>query len=349
VAALVAATVVATPAATGVAVGGKIGSLSGPRGLDIGPGGVMVVAKANGAFGTVARSGADRGMFTKLGRVPKGFLAPALDMNSKREVYVLTVGGPRDAAGAGTLYKWTKADGRKRIASIQDYQRTDKDPYDLEKKPRESNPYGVAALEGGGALVADAAGNDLLKVADDGTVTTLAMVKPRVVRVPRGLGEDAPPAGSRIPSESVITSVTVGPDGYYYIGELRGFPATRGTSQVWRVAPDADHAVCDPERPQRGKCTRHTGGLTSVVGLEFGAGGALYALELAKRSWLKAELSEDPAAAVGALVRISRDKSVRRQLGGSKLAFPGDVALDRRGRVFVTTPIFGPGTVRRVR
>ena len=67
--------------------------------------------------------------------------------------------------------------------------------------------------------------------------------------------------------------MTVGPDGYWYVGELRGFPATPGTSQIWRIKPGTIDAVCDPEKPWRGRCTRYADGLTSIV--DLGAGTKL--------------------------------------------------------------------------
>ncbi len=351
----------ATPAATGAGdaqaagdaptapVARTVATIDGPRGLDVGPAGTLLVSRANGSFGFVPRSGEHRGEFTKLGRVPAGFLAPALDMNRHGEIFVVTNGGEPGGElppGAATLYKWTKEDGRTKVASIAAYQATDPDPFDLENLPEDSNPYGVAALANGGALVADAAGNDLLKVAPDGTITTVAMVKPRKVRVPNGLGEDAPPAGTRMPSEAVITSVTVGADGYYYIGELRGFPATRGTSQIWRVNPKAEGAVCNPRRPDVGQCTRVADGFTSVVALQSGPKGQIVVTELAKKGWLKAEMG---APAPGAVIVLSRDRQVRRELAPGEIMMPGDVAVDRRGRIFVTAPIFGPGKILRVR
>jgi hypothetical protein len=76
----------------------------------------------------------------------------------------------------------------------------------------------------------------------------VARLKPRVVSVPEELpdefqGEPLPPAGTPVPSEAVATSVTVGADGSYYVSELRGFPATPGTSQVWRIAPGSVNAI----------------------------------------------------------------------------------------------------------
>lgn len=320
----------------------------GPRGLDVAPGGALVVSRTNGSYGRILRGGGQSGTFQRLGRVPRGFLAPALDVNANGDVLVLTVGGPRAAEGAGTLYRWTADGGQQELADIQAYQRRDPDPDDLENRPRETNPYGVAALDDGGALVADAAGNDLLHVHPDGTIETVARFKPRVVRVPRGLGENAPPAGTPMPSESVPTSVTVGADGFYYVGELRGFPATPRTSQIWRIRPGVTNATCDPETPHRGPCKRYVRNMTSVVGLQAGEGGSMYVVELAKKGWLKAE-SGDPAAAIGRVVRIGHDRGVRTELGRNRLVLPGDVAVGGGGAVMVTTPIFGPGRVVRIR
>ena len=67
----------------------------------------------------------------------------------------------------------------------------------------------MAALGDGTVLVADAAGNDLLRVWPNGKIKTVARLKPRVVKTP---------ARSRsvalVPAEAVATSVTVGSDGY---------------------------------------------------------------------------------------------------------------------------------------
>lgn len=348
-----------TPAATGAATRAAgdqpagpttrtVAGVSGARGLDVGPAGTLLVSRANGSFGLVQRSGAGAGMFTRLGRVPASFLAPAVDMNARGQVLVLTLGGPPEARGAATLYRWTAAHGRTKLADIGAYQQTDPDPFDLEDHPTDSNPYGVAALRGGGALVADAGGNDLLKVSPRGRITTMARVMPRTVRVPGGLGEEAPPKGSRMPSEAVITSVTIGADGYYYIGELRGFPATRGTSQIWRVHPEAEGAVCNPRRPDVGMCRRVVGDMTSIVALQSAPGGGLVVAELSRKGWLKAE-SGAPADGIGRVVWVGHDRNVRQELARGEVVLPGDVAVDRRGRVFVTTPIFGPGKILRVR
>jgi len=331
--------------------------LNGPRGVAVGPGGRVVYAEADGSFSQVITKGRHAGSVEQLGTVPQQFLAPAVDVGRRGKVFVLTVGG-EPGTGAATLYRWTRAKGVQTVADIAAYQQTDPDPYDLEEVPGESNPYGVAALRDGSALVSDAANNDLLRVFPNGHIVTVARLKPRVVEVPEELpdeveGEPLPPAGTPLPSEAVATSVTVGADGYYYVGELRGFPATPGTSQVWRIAPGSVNAVCDPEAPRKGACRRYADGFTSIVDLGAGPDGSIYVVELVKRSWLQWELGlVDPP--VGGLFRIRKRGRSPQELVPDQLVLPGGVDVGKNGAVYVTAPIFGPpegspGVLARVR
>jgi streptogramin lyase len=334
--------------------------LNGPRGVAVGPGGRVVYAEADGSFSQVITKGRHAGSVEQLGTVPAQFLAPALDVGRRGQVFLLTVGGEPDT-GAATLYRWTRAKGVQTVADIAAYQESDPDPYDLDQPPfpEESNPYGVAALPDGGALVADAANNDLLRVFPNGRIITVARLKPRVVEVPEELpdtdpeGNPLPPAGTRLPSEAVATSVTVGADGYYYVGELRGFPATPGTSQIWRIRPGSVNAVCDPEAAHKGACRRYADGFTSIVDLGAGRDGSLYVLELVKRSWLQWELGlVDPP--LGGLFRLAPGGRWRKELARDKLVLPGGVDVGKHRDVYVTAPIFGPpegspGVLYRVR
>ncbi|HET6625661.1 MAG TPA: ScyD/ScyE family protein [Nocardioidaceae bacterium] len=348
VSAAVAGAMVATaPAANAMSSGEAFTGLDGPRGLAIGNGGKMVVAQADGTISKVIRNGPRRGKTVKIGKLGNTGLAPAVDIDRHGNVYALTTTGPRRSAAKLYVFKPGKA--RHMVADIGRYQKRHPDPFDLENNPGESNPYGVAALDSGGALVADAAGNDLLRVRPNGRIYTVAKVKPRVVKSP-DLGEEGPPPGTRMPAEAVITSVTVGRDGAFYIGELRGFPGTVGTSQVWRIRPGARNAVCDPTHPRKGACKRFADGLTSVVDLGAGPANSIYALELSKKSWLAMESPEPvPGAEIGALIRLSRDRMVRHEIAKGRLVIPGGVEVNRRGSVFVTTPMFGPGRILRVR
>lgn len=158
----------------------------------------------------------------------------------------------------------------------------------------ESNPFDVQALSGDVALVADAAGNDLLRVYDNGHVELLAVFPNELVSTADlkdlvGCPNDSPLCGlpEQIPAQAVPTSIAVGPDGYYYIGELKGFPAPLGVSNIWRVSPDASGAMCGSSDD----CVKvFDGGFTSIIDMAFDADGNLHVAEIDELSWFAVEM-----------------------------------------------------------
>ncbi len=55
-----------------------------------------------------------------------------------------------------------------------------------------------------------------------------------------------------IDAEAVPTTVTFGPGGDIYVGQLKGFPFRPGTSNVWRIDADAADAWCSVNDPELG-------------------------------------------------------------------------------------------------
>lgn len=322
-----------------------IGGFDGARGLDIGASGKTVLASADGKVHRVYRAGRQAGTSRVIARVPASFVAPSVAVAGDNAVWILTVGAESPTAGHGTLF--LKRPGEKKIV-VRNMQRWIKnhrrgsDPYDLQDHKKESNPYGVAAMPDGSALVADAANNAVFRVTRAGRVQVVARVKPRTVKMPDYGDPEMPPPGTPMPSEAVTTSVAVGPDGSVYIGELRGFPGNVGKSQLWRVRAGATDAVCKPERPQRGACTRVADGLTSIVSVETGRAGSVYVAELSKLGWMMLESGEE-GAEIGSVIRIGHDRDVRSELAEGEVILPGAVAVGPRGNVYVSGPIFGPG------
>ena len=125
--------------------------------------------------------------------------------------------------------------------------------------------------------------------------------------------------------------MTLGPDGYAYVGELKGFPFTPGTSRVWRVSLAAHDVTCDPTATS-GPCTpvprrddvdhrsrlragrqplRRVDGQERVVRLRRGGGDT-----------------------TGALYRVRH--GVVTELAAGALTLPGGVAVGCDGTVFVT-------------
>ena len=95
----------------------------------------------------------------------------------------------------------------------------------------DSNPYGVLA-RAGRQVVADAGANALVEIRSNGERAALATFPNRMVLAPPFLGL---PPGAQISMDTVPTSVVLGPDGAYYVGQLTGFPFPVGGANVYRV------------------------------------------------------------------------------------------------------------------
>jgi hypothetical protein len=335
--------------------------LDNPRGIAVGRDGRIFVAAAGkggsgiGGYGTsgkiiVIRDNHDR---TYRGRLPS-IISPEGEASGPvnvavrdGRVYALIGGGPKDLNKKfGTLVRVSREHVRI-VADIAGYQATDPDPTDLDQPPNpfDSNPYGIAPLKHGRTLVADAGGNDLLLVTSNGKVVTVARFPNQVIStdfLPPLFGV---PPGLEFPAEAVPTSVAVGPDGYWYVGELKGFPFTPGTSRIWRVAPWARDVTCDATAPTR-KCSLFMDGFTSVVGLAWGKHRTLYVVEMVKTGVANFFGGVD---SVGALWKVKG--GVKTELVPGQLTLPGGVAVSRSGKIYVTNQSVsvGGGEVLRIR
>ena len=150
----------------------------------------------------------------------------------------------------------------------------------------------------------------------------MARFKREAVPWPDGL-DFGPPPGTPFLAEAVPTAVAVGPDGNWYVSELKGFPFHPGSSRIWRIKRGAEDATCDPEQPNRACRTVETG-FTSVIDLAFGDDGELYVLEIAKAGLLAVE--EFGAPPIGGLWRVEDGK--KKELAPDELMAPGGVAVD---------------------
>ena len=90
-------------------------------------------------------------------------------------------------------------------------------------------------------------------------------------------------------SGSLPTSVAVGPDGAYYVGELTGAPFATGAARVYRVVRGQDPEV-------------YLEGFTTIIDLAFGPDGSLYVLQHSSAGG-----PPPPFAAPGSLVRVAPD------------------------------------------
>jgi hypothetical protein len=330
-----------------------LSDLSSPKGLSINDAGELVIAQ--GAFGppgpvlVLPVRGPNRGVPT-----------PITDPFSLTDIAISPIDGTGWAiAGDAHLYHQLGDGTIVDVLDIPGYQAGDPDPVDHDDPPNptESNPYGLAVDRHGNALVADAAGNDLLRVAPDGTTVTVARFDLEAVATDH-LPPDFPlPPGVTLPpefdAEAVPTTVTIGPDGAIYVGELKGFPFRPGTSRVWRIKPHAEGAWCSADEPDpTGSCSTYSSGYTAIHDIAFNKHSRrMYVYELAADGVLAFE--EGFATGVfppAVLLEVKKrwHREWRIELVTGELSQPGGVVVARNGKVYVTDGVFSVGRVSQV-
>ncbi len=326
-----------------------VGGLDNPRGVTVGSaGGVFIAEGGSGGPGGFGRSGKVSvwwgGTLTTVVAGLPSVISPEGDVSGPTNVAVRGDGTLAYSIGGGPQNVDPRFDTvrsvhpNRTVADLQAYRNAHPDTTDLDQPPNptDSNAYGLA-LVSGGVLVTDAAGNELDLVRANRRITTIAKFPNEVVSTSAVGDPTLPPA---LPAEAVPTSVAIGPDGYWYVGELKGFPFTPGSSRVWRVAPWARNVVCDPTATS-GPCTVYADGFTSITGLSFGPDGSLYVVEIVKNGVLGLFSGTD---VTGALIRYKN--GVQTDISNGELTLPGDVAVTRGGAIYVTNKSVcstGPG------
>lgn len=212
----------------------------------------------------------------------------------------------------------------------------------------DSNPYDVHALGPNAALVVDAGGNDLLRIDRDGNVKVLAVFPDELVStenikqlngcpMPPPEGPNFCDLPDEVPAQPVPTSIAVDRHGFIYVGELKGFPAPSGASNIWRISPGADAAQCGESRD----CEKvFDGGFTSVIDLAFGPDGLLYVTELDEASWAAVEIFGEPTGGTvnACSVRFGFCFEV-----ADEIPVPTAIAFDQRGSLWATRNALEPG------
>jgi hypothetical protein len=333
-----------------------LGELSSPKGLGVTAEKDLVVAQ--GAFGAPGPvlvfdlQGPDRGTVTPV-TDPVGLVDVAI---SPLDGTGWGIGAVDDTGEVHLLHQL--ADGTiVDVLNVATYQATDPDPVDRDDPPNptESNAYGLTIMDNGDALVADAAGNDVIRVTPDGVATTVARLDVEPVATDH-LPPDFGPLPPELEAEAVPTTVTIGPDGAIYVGELKGFPFRPGTSHVWRIEPDADGAWCSVDEPDpTGMCSLYSSGYTGIEDIAFNHhNGRLYVYEFAAEGVLAFEAALDPTSGVpfppAVLLEVKHGKwgEKRTELAAGQLSQPGGVEVVR-GKVYVTDGVFTSGRLVEVK
>lgn len=139
----------------------------------------------------------------------------------------------------------------------------------------------------------------------------------------------------------MATSITIGPDGAYYAGELTGFPAAPGNARVWRIASGSRHVPCPS-----GACSLVAGDFTSIMSLAFGPGGTLNVAEFDEDGWLGVEVNSDggpltPSA--GGTANACDVSTSSRSVLADGLSLPSAVAVGGNGDVWIAENESIPG------
>lgn len=314
--------------------------LSSPKALAIGSSKSVVVGQ--GAFGP---PGPVLEYFFKGSQ--KGTSTPLTDPVNVMDVAMTPDGAGWAIGGDGWIYRMAPGGAITPILDMAAYQGGDPDPNNLADDPAETNPYGIAALKTNDVLIADAAGNDIIRVSPDGTAVTVARFTTRLVRTDKVGDPSLPP---KLPAEAVPTSIAIGRDGWAYVGQLVGFPGRPGSAKIWRVNPYAEDATCDASHRTR-NCKVWKSGFTSIIDLAFNPkNGTLYVYEIAKQGWLAFEAGFAPGGVFpkAVLLEVRRGHKPR-ELAKGKLSQPGGVVVARDGSIFVTDGLFTGGRLLRIR
>ncbi len=182
----------------------------------------------------------------------------------------------------------------------------------------ESHCFGLTAGPDGALWVADAAGNDLLRVdPSTGAVKLVAVFDAMPGPIPN------PNRGGAKEIEPVPTAVAFDRQGEMYVSLLSGVPFLPGHSKVVHVSPDGD-------------VTDYSTDLTMLTDLRAGPDGRLYAVSMGVFA------EEGPEPNSGALLRIGDGTS---EVVVPDLSLPTSVAFDQAGSAYVTINGLGaPGS-----
>ncbi len=300
--------------------------LDDPRGLAFGPGGALFVAEAGyggapcaatggtlncyGLTGAVSRlwHGRQDRVVTKLpsvsfrlGASARGPHDIAMRFGKGAGSTVLGVGGAHVTIGLENDPASREVQNRPDLGKLvhipngPDGGAPESDPYGLLVE-RRGGPGDDEDQEDGGDVVVDASGNSLLRVDEDGNISLLGVFPSRTTTPPR------PTPGITALTDSVPTSVAVGPDGAYYVGELAGIPfvgKTRDKSNVYRI-----EAGQDPYHPTV-FLDGHATGFNAIIDMAF-HGDDLYIVQ----HWT---MAPDGTRKDGNLIRVACRRSRARR------------------------------------
>jgi hypothetical protein len=198
------------------------------------------------------------------------------------------------------------------VADLETFEiETNPDPWHID-----SDPYGLVIGEDGMIYVADAGGNDIVKVDPTTGETSILAVIPGLP------GQQAnPDRGDAAEIDPVPTGLALAPDGGLYVSLLSGGPFFPQTSALMHVAMD-------------GTVTTVASGLTMLGDVTIAPDGSIYVVTMS-------ENFIDPAGpAPGAIVRVNADGTSETVISG--IPFPNGIAFDEEGNAYITAMVSLP-------
>ncbi len=329
-------------AVSGSAIGAPSGpaiiasGLQGPLGLAVASNGTIYVSESNaGTVDAIATDGSKRTIAATAGGLSTG----GVDV-SRAGTVAYTVASGEGAAKPVGLVNLTRANGT--VATLADFASYEKRknpdgkqrygfldltascaalvPPEIGGHPHggdvNSNPYAVLSMRDGSWFVADAGGNDVLKVNRHGRISLVAVLPASKVVVTRAisgaLGLPACTIGKTYAFDPVPTDVELGPHGMLYVSSLPGGPedASLGArGAVYTISRRHGHAKLLAR------------GFLGATDLAVGYDGTVYVTELFGNKVSK--------------IRHGRISTVR------ELNQPAAVELSK-GTLYVSTDVFGP-------
>lgn len=185
----------------------------------------------------------------------------------------------------------------------------------------DSDPYSFVPYHGG-TVVADAAGNDLLFVSRSGKISVLAVFPTIPEMAPPGFLGPTQTTPVPFSAQAVPDSVTVGPDGALYVGELGGAPFNEGTSNVYRVVPGQAPSV-------------FASGFTAIGDIAFDHSGRLLVLEIDQKGLTDPALEGEGLPTPGAIIGVHQNGQ-HSVLASTGLEFATGMAVGYDGSVYVS-------------
>jgi hypothetical protein len=282
----------ATPGAAATVSAPIIDGLAGPLQLAIGSDGTIYVSQS---FAGTLTAVTKKGQVVDVVSTP-GSSINGVDAKGRGTVTFTTVGEADD--GFFALVKRVLPNGHVRtLADVGEYEATVNPdqgnsygfqgltpecaamvPEEIGGEPYpgliDSNPYSVAILPGSRAI-ADAGGNDIVRVAPNGRISTIAVLPPSpfvvTAEVAAGVGLPDCTIGSTYNFEPVPTDVELGPDGLLYVSSLPGGPEDPSLG-----ARGAVYSI----NPATGEVTKVADGFLGATNVAVTPDGTIYVAEM---------------------------------------------------------------------